>query len=34
MYKLIDKPGFRDYPTCFYISPYEIDKMFWVDGFG
>jgi RHS repeat-associated protein len=27
-------PGFRDYPESFNIGGYEIDKVFWGDGFG
>lgn len=28
------KPGFKDYPDGFNIDRYEVDKIFWVDGFG
>ncbi len=31
---LSTKPGFKDYPDNFNIGGYEIDKVFWVDGFG
>lgn len=27
-------PGFRDYPENFNIDGYELDKTFWVGGFG
>ncbi|MBM0103464.1 hypothetical protein JM946_01860 [Steroidobacter sp. S1-65] len=27
-------PGFKDYPENFNIGGYELDKSFWVDGFG
>ena len=27
-------PGFRDYPENFSIAGYEVDKTFWVGGFG
>lgn len=27
-------PGFRDYPQNFNIAGYEVDKIFWVGGFG
>lgn len=25
--------GFRDYPDCFYIDKYVLDKDHWVEGF-
>jgi hypothetical protein len=25
--------GFKDYPDCFYIAEYEIDKDHWEEGF-
>ncbi len=28
------KPGFCDYPDRFNVGGYEIDKIFWGDGFG
>lgn len=31
---LKDKDGFRDYKDNFNIGCYELDTMFWVDGFG
>jgi len=31
---LSGKQGFRDYPDKFNVGGYDIDKMFWVDGFG
>ena len=31
---LKEKPGFKDYPENFNIGCYELDKVFWVDGFG
>jgi homoserine kinase type II len=32
--RLKAEPGFRDYPDNFNIGGYEIDKIFWVGGFG
>lgn len=29
-----DKPGFRDHPNGFNVDGYELDKIFWGDGFG
>jgi len=26
-------PGFREYPDCFYIDEYEIDRNYWEEGF-
>jgi len=26
-------PGFKDFPDCFYIDEYELDKDNWVEGF-
>lgn len=31
-YKLL--PGFNSYPNDFYIDEYELDKSFWIEGFG
>jgi len=31
---LKEKSGFKEYPDNFNIGIYEVDKMFWVDGFG
>ena len=31
---LIDKPGFSDYQNNFNIGAYELNKIFWGDGFG
>jgi homoserine kinase type II len=28
------KPGFKDYPQNFNVGGYEVDKVFWGDGFG
>lgn len=32
--QLKEKPGFVNYPDGFNIDKYEIDKIFWNDGFG
>lgn len=32
--RLKSKPGFRDYPESFNVGGYEIDKVFWMEGFG
>lgn len=31
---LLFKPGFREYKDGFSISEYEIDRLWWSDGFG
>lgn len=31
--RLSNVEGFRDYPDCFCVDGYEIDKDHWVDGF-
>jgi hypothetical protein len=31
--RLCDKPGFRDYPAGFEISPYRLDTDHWAEGF-
>jgi hypothetical protein len=30
---LANKPGFVDYPDCFFICPYELGKLHWTEGF-
>ncbi|MGZ4122167.1 MAG: DUF7336 domain-containing protein [Tumebacillaceae bacterium] len=30
-YKLF--PGFREYPDCFHIDEYVLDRSFWTGGF-
>ena len=29
-----EQAGFRNYPNCFTIDAYELDKDHWVEGFG
>jgi hypothetical protein len=31
--RLTIRPGFCDHPDGFHVSPYEIDKDHWVEGF-
>ena len=31
--KVIEQPGFKDYPNCFYINEHTIDKTHWEEGF-
>lgn len=32
--QLMTQPGFRDWPDCFTVAPYEVDRTWWVEGFG
>jgi hypothetical protein len=32
--KLMNQPGFRDFPDGFSVDEYEIDKEYWQEGFG
>ena len=31
--RLRSQPGFRDYPDCFSVDAYEVDKDHWIEGF-
>lgn len=32
--RLLNKPGFKDYPEHFHINDYELNEMHWTSGFG
>lgn len=31
--RLLEQPGFKDYPDAFYVASYELDKVEWTEGF-
>lgn len=31
--RLCHQPGFKEYPGCFFIDPYQLDEDHWVEGF-
>jgi hypothetical protein len=31
--RMKDKPGFADFPECFEVCPYPLDRDHWTEGF-
>jgi hypothetical protein len=32
--RLLQQPGFAEHPHGFHLTPYELDRDHWVEGFG